>query len=38
MEMRICDCRNAKYQGQTLEKQPHGFGFVLDDNYSLIAT
>lgn len=38
MELRICDFRNAKYQGETIQKQPAGFGFALDENYTFVIS
>lgn len=37
MEHRICDLRNAKFQGQTVNKVPSGFGFLLDENYTFVV-
>lgn len=38
MELRICDLRNAKFQGQTINREPSGFGLILDENYTFIAS
>lgn len=38
MQLRNCDFRNAKYQGETLDKKPSGFGIALDEHYTLVVS
>lgn len=38
MQLRICDLRNAKFQGETMNRQPSGFGILLDQNYTFLAS
>lgn len=38
MQLRVCDFRNAKFQGETIAREPQGFGFAIDDNYTTLLS
>jgi hypothetical protein len=38
MQLRICDFRNAKFQGYMQNHEAEGFGLALDENYTFVVS